>query len=236
MKQFSLVFMILFLMSFAGTVRAGDEVTITPDRVRTWMTRFLEESRDMLPDAEVSFTRLNLPESFSVPAGDIQAQVVPSDTDILSSRRFSLTVYSDGRPVDTRTVYGELQAVAQVVVLAGNVRRGEVLDSRDLFMTEMDITRLRQPCLDPEEVVGKTLRRSGRRGDVLSKRFLTTPDLVKRNQVVTISLQKGGLFLTARGVARKAGQKGETIRVRNIGSNREIFCRVTGPNRVRVIF
>ncbi|HKK33491.1 MAG TPA: hypothetical protein VJ934_08015, partial [Desulfomicrobiaceae bacterium] len=105
MKQFSLIFMILFLMSFAGTVRAGDEVTITPDRVRTWMGRFLEESRDMLPDAEVSFTRLNLPESFSVPAGDIQAQVVPSDTDILSSRRFSLTVYSDGRPVDTRTVY-----------------------------------------------------------------------------------------------------------------------------------
>lgn len=230
-----LLLLLAVFLCFSGAARAA-EVTITPDRVRGWMDRFLEESRDMLPDAEVSFTRLNLPEPFSVPDGDIRAQVLPSDTDILSSRRFSLTVYSNGRAVDTRTVYGELQALAPVVVLAENVRRGEILDAQDLLMAEMDIVRLRRPCLDPEEVVGKTLRRTGRRGDVVSKRFLTTPDLVRRNQVVTISLQKGGLFLTTRGVARMAGGKGETIRVRNISSNREIFCRVTGPNRVRVIF
>ena len=229
------VFVFLFLLPVT-TVHAAPEVTISPEQVQAWMDRFLVENRPLLPDAEVSFARINLPEPFPVPAGVIEAQVVPSDTDILSSRRFALTVYSDGRPVENRTVYGELQALAPVVVLGRNIRRGTVLRPGDLLMTEMDIVRLREPCLDLDEVVGKTLRRSGRRGDVVGKRFLTVPDLVKRNDVVTIFLQKGGLFLTARGVARMSGQEGENIRVRNISSNREIFCQVIGPNQVRVIF
>ena len=229
------VFSVLFLF-FLSSAHAATEVTITPEQMQGWLERYLSENRALLPDADVSFSRINLPESFTVPAGFIEAQVVPSDTDLLSSRRFSVTIYSDGRPVDNRTVYGELQALAPVVVLARSMRRGTVLRPGDLLMTELDITRLRDPCLDLDEVVGKTLRRSGRRGDVVSKRYLDIPDLVKRNDVVTIFLQRGGLFLTAKGVARMSGQAGETIRVRNIGSNREIFCQVTGPNQVRVIF
>jgi flagella basal body P-ring formation protein FlgA len=58
--------------------------------------------------------------------------------------------------------------------------------------------------------------------------------MVKRGEMVTITASKGTLTVTARGLAQENGAEDDTIRVKNINSQKEIFCRVTAPSSVEV--
>jgi flagella basal body P-ring formation protein FlgA len=60
------------------------------------------------------------------------------------------------------------------------------------------------------------------------------PALVKRNELVTITLETGSLVLTAQGKAAEEGGKGATIRVTNTKSGRVLDTVVTGPGAVAV--
>ena len=62
----------------------------------------------------------------------------------------------------------------------------------------------------------------------------TTATLVARNANVTIVLQFGNLSLSAQGRAVEEGARGDTIRVLNTTSNRQLEGVVVGPDTVAV--
>lgn len=101
-------------------------------------------------------------------------------------------------------------------------------------MVELDIVGLRNPCFNMDELVGKKLKRSLRQGVPLDRNSVEFPPMVARGEMVTIILKHGSLELTARGEARQDGQEGETIRVRNTNSQRDILGRVTAPGMIEV--
>ena len=51
-----------------------------------------------------------------------------------------------------------------------------------------------------------------------------------------IQVQKHGLMLTAAGEAKQDGLTGESIRVVNNGSRKEVICQVVAPGLVKVEF
>ena len=52
--------------------------------------------------------------------------------------------------------------------------------------------------------------------------------MIKRGERVEIRVQRGALMLTAAGEARQDGFEGDSIRVKNIESHREILCQARG--------
>lgn len=71
---------------------------------------------------------------------------------------------------------------------------------------------------------------------VQKDRLLTWRDLaarpdVRRGQMVEVVAQSGSVSVSLKGMAMQDGIKSETIRVRNLQSNREFSAEVTGPNR-----
>ena len=60
--------------------------------------------------------------------------------------------------------------------------------------------------------------------------------MIQRGDRVEILARRGSLVLTAVGEARQDGQGGETIRVMNSDSRREILCQVQAPGQVSVEF
>ena len=60
------------------------------------------------------------------------------------------------------------------------------------------------------------------------------PELVQRNETVTIIYEVPGIVLTMRGKALEAGAEGDIINVLNVQSKRTIQATVTGPGRVTV--
>ncbi len=80
------------------------------------------------------------------------------------------------------------------------------------------------------------MKRSIRLGDPLQRNQIEFPPVVKRGERVVIQAVGRGLTLTAAGEARQDGRSGESIRVMNSGSRKEVVCRVIAPGLVKVEF
>jgi flagella basal body P-ring formation protein FlgA len=61
---------------------------------------------------------------------------------------------------------------------------------------------------------------------------LTKPDLVQRNDIVTLTYATPGITLTMRGKALESGAEGDSIAVLNEQTKRTLQGIVTGPGRV----
>ena len=60
------------------------------------------------------------------------------------------------------------------------------------------------------------------------------PVLVEKGSLVTMSLDRPGMSLSARGKALDNGSEGDTVRIANAQSSNIVEARVTGPGRVTV--
>ena len=66
--------------------------------------------------------------------------------------------------------------------------------------------------------------------------MFASPPLVRRGDIVKIVASSGPMIITATGMVKQQGCKGEMVRVVNTDSNRIITARVTGPGAVEVSF
>jgi len=119
------------------------------------------------------------------------------------------------------------------VTVTRPVERGEVLKASDLAV-------LRRPKTESglltglDAVAGLAARRPLRPGQPLAPVDVMKPEIVQRNDTVTIVYQAPGVTLTLRGQAHDAGALGDTIGVLNMESKRVVQAVVSGPDRVTV--
>lgn len=232
----------LLLLPVLGVARAATPVAdpavvmVAPAQVRACLEDYLLNKKAFLPQARIGFRSLELPGPFQVPAGKLSCEVHPSDPQILGSRRFTLIFRVDGQVVRNTALRGELEAIAPVVIAAGELRRGTILAQSDLNLAEMDLAGVRNPCADPAELIGKKLKRTVRLGEAIDRQAVEFPAVISRGDLVTLTARKGALVLSATGVAREDGNAGETIVVRNSASQKDVRARVAGPGTVEVEF
>jgi flagella basal body P-ring formation protein FlgA len=225
-----------FVLSFplireghAATVDGPPQTVIKPEQLQRYLENYLAQQSAKMPQTEIRFRHLRLPKAFSVPAGRLTCEINPSDPRVLSSRRFSLIFRVDGKAVQNITVSATLEALAQVAITSGDLRRGVILREEHIETAERDLNHLRAPCFDSDELLGKRLKRSLRKGQVFERSAVAFPPMIKRGELVTITAQKGALRVTAKGLAQQNGDEGDMIRVRNTRSQKDLICEVTGP-------
>ncbi len=226
----------LLLLALPACPSFAAGTTITPAEVRQYLADYLEDNRGFLPQAEIRIVSLDVPGSFTLPPGEVSCEIIPSDPQILTSRRFTFIFRVDGRVVRNNAYRAELEARAPVAVAAVDLSRGVVLAESDINLVEMDLARLRNPGFDPQDLVGKVLKRSLRMGQALDRSQIEEPSLVNRGDLVTIVARRGAMELTATGLARKDGKLGEFIEIRNTSSQKDILCQVVAPGLVQVEF
>jgi flagella basal body P-ring formation protein FlgA len=83
-------------------------------------------------------------------------------------------------------------------------------------------------------VIGQAARRALRPGQTLRPADLMKPDLVGRNEAVTIIFEVPGITLTARGKSVDAGAEGDIVSVLNLQSKRVLQGTVRAPGLVVV--
>ena len=82
------------------------------------------------------------------------------------------------------------------------------------------------------EVVGLAARANLRTGQPLRAAELMKPELVQRNETVTLIYEVPGITLTVRGKATEGGAEGDVISVLNEQSKRTVQGIIVGPGRV----
>lgn len=209
-------------------------ITIGPDEIQSSIAAYLESQRQNLPQADYSFVPYDMPLPFMIPTGQLDLEVVSAKPGIIGTKRFSLIYKVDGKVVKNVSVRGDLKAMTQVAVLTQNAKRGTILHPNMVRMEKMDLSTLRTPCTDLREVLGKKLIKSQRTGTVLDLSSIDFPPLIKKGQLVKILLNHKELQITATGISTMNGKQDEIIRVKNIASQKMIFCRVIAPGLVEV--
>jgi flagella basal body P-ring formation protein FlgA len=128
-----------------------------------------------------------------------------------------------------------LRVWADVHVAAGPVRRGTALGEAELTMERRDILSLRDalPAL-PAEAGSWEFAESLNPGQHLSRRSLRLSSVVFRGRQIDAVVRSGLMEITTKVEALEDGVPGQTIRVRNVRSRKELRGRVEDENLVVV--
>lgn len=123
----------------------------------------------------------------------------------------------------------------QVAVLAQPAGRGEVVKPSDIAFERRPKNDVSADAVtDAEQAVGLALRRPLRAGTPLRQGDLMKPELVVRNEMVTLVYEVPGITLTMRGKALETGSAGDVVSVLNVQSKRTVHGTVSGQGRVTV--
>ena len=128
---------------------------------------------------------------------------------------------------------GTALATVDAITVEHPVERGEVLKASDLTVLRRPKTES-NALTDANAVVGLAARRQLHPGQALSATDVMKPEIVQRNDTVTIVYQVPGVTLTLRGQAQDNGALGDTIGVLNVESKRVVQAVISGPDRVTV--
>ena len=129
----------------------------------------------------------------------------------------------------------------QTVVLRANLwrsgwklrqpsQRGDLLDTSSLEPVRIDVLRDRD-ALSAMPQGDYIFTRAVPPDRLLTWRDLAARPIVRRGQVVEVLAQSGPVSVSLKGMAMQDGARNETIRIRNLQSNREFTAQVTGENR-----
>jgi flagella basal body P-ring formation protein FlgA len=121
-----------------------------------------------------------------------------------------------------------------VAVPVRTLARGETIRTADVTIERRPKADFRDGVLAAAEVAGMAVRRQVRAGQPLQLSDLMRPQVVQRNEAVTLVYDVPGLVLTMRGKALDAGAEGDLVNVLNIQSKRTVQGTVAGPARVVV--
>ncbi|MFK5925211.1 MAG: flagellar basal body P-ring formation chaperone FlgA [Desulfuromusa sp.] len=240
MKYLLSLFLILFtpliVYGAPNQSAANTSQLINQQEMEQIFDDYLAEQSTLLPHVDLRFKSISLPEPYQVPEGRITHQVIPAKPGTIGSRRMTLLTRVDGRIISNKSIRVELEALAEVAISSIALRRGEILDPEKVELRTQDISRLKDPIFSIEDIVGKRLKRSVRLGEVLQRRQVEFPPVIKRGERVVIQIQSTGLMLSAAGEAKQDGRAGEAIRVMNSNSHKEVLCQVVAPGLVKVEF
>jgi flagellar basal body P-ring formation protein FlgA len=167
-------------------------------------------------------------------AGELQATRVYYDP---RSGRFDLTFEAPGSAIARRLpplrYTGTAVETVEAAIVARTVGRGDVIKAADIAIERRPKAEIRGDIVRTiDDVAGLAARRALRAGEPLRMADLTKPEIVRRNEAVTLVFEAPGLMLTIKGKALESGAQGDVINVVNIQSKRTVQGTVTGPGQV----
>jgi flagellar basal body P-ring formation protein FlgA len=147
----------------------------------------------------------------------------------------SLEVSNDTTGARTKLRFtGVAIEMLEAAVLTRNVERGDLLKASDVVIERRPKAEVGNDAAARSRAVGMQMRRGQRAGQPLKVADLGKPDLVQRDENVTLIYEASGIYLTMRGKAVDAGTEGDTVTVLNLQSKRTLSGTVIGRGQVSV--
>jgi flagella basal body P-ring formation protein FlgA len=154
------------------------------------------------------------------------------------TRRFDATLTVPGSTVARKSSLrftGTVTETTEAVVTLRAIAQNEIITASDVMIERRPRAELGGSSLpDVEDVLELAAKRPLRAGQVIRPADVMKPELVGRNQTVTMLFQVPGILLSFRGKALEPGAMGDVISVLNPQSKRTVQAVVTGPNQVTV--
>ena len=132
-------------------------------------------------------------------------------------------------------VKAKVQAFDRIVMSRRSFKKGHVVDESDLYISRMNIRKMPKSTMkNPDEIIGKSLRRSIVANIPLVEGMIEHSRVVKRGKRIVIVINHNGLNITAIGKTKEKGYVGKTVKAVNISSRKVIMGILIDENTVKV--
>ncbi|MGE3150124.1 MAG: flagellar basal body P-ring formation chaperone FlgA [Pseudorhodoplanes sp.] len=222
-------------LSEVRVTRAGRAITLTDIERRIAQTfanqSGLGEARNLTVTLDRDARAIHVEATATAELQVARASVEPR------SGRFEIAFDLPGSRTVSRAGLRYAGTIAEMIETATPVRaiaRGEILRSADIVVQRRPKAEVGENAVSAEQAIGLAARQTLRPGQFLRSVDLGRPEIVTRNDTVTIFYEAPGIMLTLRGKANESGAEGDMINVLNIQSKRILQAVVTGPGRVAV--
>jgi len=187
---------------------------------------------------DVAIKDIHFDESVRLPTGALSYRIVPGrNEDYLGQTLLALHLFVDGAPIRKIWVNATISVMAEVVVVSRPLGSRQPVETSYVSIERRDLADLPSDVMRRiDDVIGNRTTRMLYPGTVMRSGMVSLPPLVTRGEIVKIVASKGPMTITATGMVKQQGAKGDLVRVVNTDSNRIITARVTGPGAVAVEF
>jgi len=212
--------------SLAGTVSEGD--------VRKALVDYLEDQAP--PGTELTQWELGRGDSLP-PKGEILAVEKAPGSTWRSDMRMRVLIGNNTKEARAYWVTAGLSYSRKVLVACRNLPIGHLISRGDVRAESREGWKNDRNVLSRlEDVEGRTVWRPVSKGSFIKKWHVKERGTMRNGDAVDIVARKGGLTVTAPGRVLEAGTPGDTVRVLNTATGKEIYARVVDPKTVAVSF
>ena len=146
-----------------------------------------------------------------------------------------VTISEQGKVVQTLPMLVHVAVKKSVVVSARPINRSQRVDEDDVTLAERTFDRIEEVGMgDIAPLIGQQAKRAIERGEQLSLKDFEPVSLVKRSDLVTVWVRRGGVSVKGAAKAMGAAAYGQPVTLKNEISNKTFTAIVTGPRTAEV--
>lgn len=219
------LFCIVMLTSFSSITLAK---TYNAEELSAFAEKFLTEN---LPKPAVGELMI------SVNKLDPRIKINPCDTDIKVnipeknySRNVNIKIYCDGASPWQLYVPTQINTMVPLVFAKQRISKGSLLSEDNLMIKYQNINNVRGETISEiATIAGTKAKRNISNNKPLSMKNIC---YICKGESITIIAQSSNLHIKTKGIALTSGTIGDTIRVKNVKSNKTVFAQVKNTQQV----
>jgi flagella basal body P-ring formation protein FlgA len=234
---FLLAWLVCPLAVFGNASITTQMHTVAPANINAAVKAFVLRHAPWKPD-QLKVERLTFEQELTVPPGKVTFQVTaPKHTDWLGPIPFRVLVMVDGQAVKKVTAPATIEVWSDVVMAAKPLGKFQPIHADDILIKKMNLARVPANVIaSAEQVLGRRANRNIAMNSILRSDQVEMAPVIKRGDVVQVIAESQVLKVTAKGLAKENGAKGDRIQVMNLGSKKIIYALVVDGQTVQVEF
>ena len=203
------------------------------DNIKASAQAFLAQHREILNQANTTVSIGNIDARLTLPTcGAPLEAFLPPGAKIQGKTTVGIRCQAP-RPW-TLYVPANVTTMSQVLVTNLPLRRGHLIRTEDVSLQSRDASSLKHSYLsDPEDVIGKVLKKNLARKALLTSSVLTEPHIIDKGQHVDLQAGSAGLHVRVSAIALSGGAVGEKIRVKNLSSSKIVEGTILASGAVQ---
>ncbi|MCL1875410.1 MAG: flagellar basal body P-ring formation chaperone FlgA [Synergistaceae bacterium] len=170
----------------------------------------------------------------AVPQGQIPQGVLSAPVSIVPGSASAILKFRDNRGQE-RSLSARLTWYQPVQIFKRSMKRGEIVRAEDIGERSVKIVAPGVYACTPEEVIGKTLRKSQQQGEMILLSLVADMPIIQKGKIITLFIDTGGIIIESKGEAQQSGSEGNTINVKNLSSKKIVSGVIRTSDRVEVL-
>lgn len=219
----------------ARTIKSKIIETLLKERIKTQNKN--NSSKSLSKDAQLKLTFETAIEELMVPISYSGKMKITKLNYNKSYGTFEAVI----QPIEAKNsnyakrITGKTQLVILQPVLKRSIKKGDRINASDITLEEFTPRRIpRNAIKNKTEIIGMVASKQIRAGSFVRASDIETLKIIKKDQLVTLILQKPGMSLKTQGKALDGASLNETISIMNIHSKRIVHGIVKGPGLVLI--